>query len=402
MKCKKYITLFFLLVTVLAIVRTGVLGASPGPQVRVSLLKYSPTPAEPGSVVDVWLQLTSPSVPVDDVELRLVDDFPFSVPNGQTSVVSVGRIAGAETKVVKFSLLVDSSAPNGVIELSVYHRYAGSVDWIKSKVVLSLQSQSSLLVVDSFSSAPEKVLPGQRVDISIALKNNGRVGVKDVDVSLDLSGSKFSILGGGTKKRIDSITIGESAVASFSLIADASADVKVYDIPVLVSYLDEKNKKFSDTSKIGLVVSAPAEVSILVDDTSFQKVGVPTTVSLKVVNKGVGELKYVSVSLLESSEYEVLSLSDSVYVGNLDSDDFETVQFLIKPLVENPVLQVGLSFKDPYNVDGSLKSFISLRKKQSVNDGSSCSGWTWIVLLIVAGVGFWFWRRKKQKQSQKR
>ena len=399
MKYGKIITMFVVLLAVL-VVSSATVFAGPGPQVKVSLLKFSPTPAEPGSIVDVWLQLTSPSVPVDDVELKLVDEFPFSVPSSQTSIVSVGRIAGSETRVVKVSLLVDGSAPNGDRELSVFYRYAGTVEWLKSKVILSLQSQNSLLVVDSFSSSPEKILPGQRVDISIALKNNGRVGVKDVDVSLDLSGSKFSVLGGGAKKRVDSIAVGQSSVVSFSLIADASADVKVYDVPVLVSYLDEKNKKFSDSSKIGLVVNAPAEVSIFVDDTSFQKPGVSTTVSLKVVNKGVGELKYVSVSLIESSEYEVLSLSDSVYVGNLNSDDFETVQFLIKPLVDNPILQVGLSFKDSYNVDGSLKNFITLRKKQVVDGGSSTSGWTWIILLVIAIVGVWFWRRKKHQQKR--
>jgi len=399
MKYGKIITMFVVLLAVL-VVSSATVFAGPGPQVKVSLLKFSPTPAEPGSIVDVWLQLTSPSVPVDDVELKLVDEFPFSVPGSQTSIVSVGRIAGSETRVVKVSLLVDGSAPNGDRELSVFYRYAGTVEWLKSKVILSLQSQNSLLVVDSFSSSPEKILPGQRVDISIALKNNGRVGVKDVDVSLDLSGSKFSVLGGGAKKRVDSIAVGQSSVVSFSLIADASADVKVYDVPVLVSYLDEKNKKFSDSSKIGLVVNAPAEVSIFVDDTSFQKPGVSTTVSLKVVNKGVGELKYVSVSLIESSEYEVLSLSDSVYVGNLNSDDFETVQFLIKPLVDNPILQVGLSFKDSYNVDGSLKNFITLRKKQVVDGGSSTSGWTWIILLVIAIVGVWFWRRKKHQQKR--
>ena len=112
MKYGKIITMFVVLLAVL-VVSSATVFAGPGPQVKVSLLKFSPTPAEPGSIVDVWLQLTSPSVPVDDVELKLVDEFPFSVPSSQTSIVSVGRIAGSETRVVKVSLLVDGSAPNG-------------------------------------------------------------------------------------------------------------------------------------------------------------------------------------------------------------------------------------------------------------------------------------------------
>jgi hypothetical protein len=110
-------------------------------------------------------------------------------------------------------------------------------------------------------------------------------------------------------------------------------------------------------------------------------------------------LKYVTVRLTQTPDYEVLSPSNEAYVGNLDSDDFETVDFTIKPLVESPRLSVQLEFKDPYNLDFSQQYDLPLRIITAKELGQKKTPWVAIVvgLLVVAGIIYW-WRKGKKKR----
>jgi len=52
------------------------------------------------------------------------------------------------------------------------------------------------------------------------------------------------------------------------------------------------------------------------------------TVSIKFVNKGATDARFLNIILKKSDDYETIS-SDNVYIGDLDSDDYETADFKI-------------------------------------------------------------------------
>jgi len=369
-----------------------------GAMVAASVLKYEPAPAEQGNTVDVWVQLSNAGTQADQVAIKFLPAYPFSLPQGMSDTIDVGTIPATEDKLVKFTLFIDGNAPNGEKNMTFLYKYGTRNEWTKFDAPLSLQTQNAVLVIDDYQVNPAQVIPGQPVDVTLKLRNAGRIAIKNLDVGIDLADGSFSTIGSGAKKRVDRIDAGETETVTFKLASDTSTAVKVYSIPVSLYYQDERNKQFTDTAKFSLVVNAVPEMSMTIDSTKFDSKTKPGTVSLKVVNKGVVNLKYVTVRLVQTPEYDVLSSTNEQYVGNLDSDDFESVDFTIKPLKENPRLQVQVDFKDPYNVDFHQSYDLPLRiiTAADLGTGGFPTGTVIVALLIIGGGAYWWFKRKKK------
>lgn len=369
-----------------------------GAEVKASILRYEPTPAEQGNTVDIWVQLLNAGTKADRVSIKFDPEFPFTLPEGQEQEIDVGVIAATEAKVVKFTVYVDPTAPNGDRDIKFLYKYSSADEWVYLETPIAIETQNAALVIDDYSVEPQLVTPGQSATVKMKLTNVGKIDIKNLDVSLDLNDSTFSTIGSGTKKRINSVPSGKSAVVSFTLASDTSTQVKLYSIPVELSFQDERNKEYTDTAKISLTVNAQPELSLSVDSTDFESSTKPGTVTLKVVNKGVVNVKYLSVTLAQTGDYEILSPSNEEYVGNLDNDDFETVDFVIKPLAENPRLAVNVQFKDPYNVDFTQSYTLPFRIITDKDLGKSSSPIGTIVVLVLIAAGGIYWYRKRKKK----
>ena len=74
---KKYMTVF-LLIAVFALVPSISFADNTVPSIQVSLLKYSPFPAEPGNYVTVTLKIENTgSVDANNVKLKFLPEYPF-------------------------------------------------------------------------------------------------------------------------------------------------------------------------------------------------------------------------------------------------------------------------------------------------------------------------------------
>ncbi|HLC32301.1 MAG TPA: COG1361 S-layer family protein [Candidatus Nanoarchaeia archaeon] len=369
-----------------------------GPEISASVLRYDPTPAEQGNTVDIWVQLSNAGTEADRVSIQFVPEYPFNLPEGQTDRIDIGILAASESKVEKFTVFVDPSAPNGERNITFQYKFSSDDNWAQFEAPISLQTQNAGIVIEDYQVTPTPVVPGQITDLMLRLRNSGKVAVKNIDVGIELEDSSFSTINSGTKKRVDSIPAGGSATVLFKLASDTNTEIKLYNVPVSLSFQDERNTQFNESAKISLVVNAPPELALTVDSTQFTDKMTPGTVSLKVVNKGVTNLKYVTVRLATTQDYDVLSSSNEAYVGNLDSDDFETVDFTVKPLVSNPRLAVQVEFKDPYNAAFSQSYDLPLRIITDDDLGKGTSYWPVIVIviLVIGVVVYWRMRRKKR------
>jgi hypothetical protein len=383
----------------LALLSLGAISVSAGgAMVTASILRYEPTPAEQGNTVDIWVQLSNAGTKADMVAVKFQPEYPFSLAPGVQEEVDVGSLSATENKVVKFTVFVDSNAPNGERNIKFLYKHGTLNEWAQLEAPITIQTQNAGVVIDSYTVDPSPIIPGQIFKVDLKFRNPGKIAVKNLDVSFDLPEGTFSTIGTGAKKRIDFIAAEESETVDFQMSSDTSTAVKVYNVPVTLSYQDERNKQYTDTSKISLVVNAKPEISMSVDSTKFTSKTSPGTVSLKIVNKGIVNMKYVSVKLVETPDYEVLSSSNEAYVGNLDSDDFETVDFTIKPLVANPRLNVQMEFKDPYNMEYKESYDLPLRIITAADLGNGGVPWVWVIIGIAAIGGIIYWRVRKKKK----
>lgn len=381
----------------------SVFAARQGPIISADILKYEPTPVEPGGYAEVWISVNNQGTTSEDFRIEFFPEYPFSLADGEDELKTLEALPADENAVIKFRFIVAHDAPNKDMPIKFQYQFGDSLVWTRLESDISIRTAGAKLTVDEYSTIPEKIQPGDFVTIDIGLKNKGKITIKDIDVSLDLDESVLAPIGSGNTKRIKEILPGETGKISFTLIADTSADIKVYSIPLNLEYKDIRNAEYTDETRVSLVMSAEPDLAVVVDSseiTSLQKAG---TVTLKVINKGITDLKYLNARLVSTDQYEVLSSSNEEYIGNMDSDDFETIEFLIKPKTDDVRLNIVVDFKDPYNKEYSQTYDLPLRIVSKAELGQSSFPWTtvFIVLLLAAVVIYWWYRRRKKKKHKK-
>ena len=133
------------------------------------------------------------------------------------------------------------------------------------------------------------------------------------------------------------------------MFPDAASNV--YRVPVQVTYYDSTGTKFTKNEVIGIVVGAKPKYQLDLEESTVYQKGKSGKVVLSLSNIGPTDMKFTSLTLSNSENYDVISKS-RVYVGNLKPDDFETAEFNI--YVKSPgTLKVNIEYKDTFNNDYS-------------------------------------------------
>src|SRR3989344_6959074 len=202
---------------------------------------------------------------------------------------------------------------------------------------------SAQIAVQSFSSTPEKISPGENVQLRVTLENVGNDDIENVLVSLDLSDVPFAPLRSSSEKIIDKIRDNDEETVLFELVALPDASSKIYKIPVRISY-----NSTLKSSLVSLEVSAKAKLDLILEESEVVKVNDKGAVTLKFINNGLTQIKFLKVTLQDSPYYEILS-PRSLYIGEVDIDDFETEEFLIISKVKDSRLVVALEYTDSNN-----------------------------------------------------
>ncbi len=206
-------------------------------------------------------------------------------------------------------------------------------------IILCIASVSALTITSV--DAPT-LAPGQEGPLSITIKNTLGFDIKEVSISLDFSSLPISSVG-SSEDSVDRIDRNDRETFSFTIRAETNAKTGDYNIPYSLTY---KNTTSVKRGTIGIRISAQPELSYSASlETPIQ--GEKTKLSIKIVNKGLGEARFVSFSLSPFG-YTLLSEKE-VYLGSISSDDFQTAVFDVIFTSQKPSLTGTLSYTDDSN-----------------------------------------------------
>src|SRR3989344_6054264 len=102
--------------------------------------------------------------------------------------------------------------------------------------VVSLPTAQAQIAIDSFTVNPETIEPGERFTLRLNLENLVDDDIKNILVSVDLTDIPFAPVESSSEQIIEKMREGEEESVTFTLQALASAEAKVYKIPVTISY----------------------------------------------------------------------------------------------------------------------------------------------------------------------
>lgn len=254
------------------------------------------------------------------------------------------------------------------------------------------------IAIKSFDTNLDKVLPGNQIQLRLNLENVGDDDIKNILVKLDLSQVPFAPLKSSSEQVIDEINEDDETTIYFNLIALPNAESQIYKIPVKISYDDiEKD------SLISIEVSAQARLDLLLEEAEVVKVNDQGKVTVKFVNNGLTQIRFLKVTLQESPAYATLS-SNELYIGEVDVDDFETEEFTIIPRIKNPQLAFNLEYRDANNNNFMETKFIQLNVytlEEAKQLGLVKSNFTglWIIIIIVVILVIFIYRRIRRKKN---
>lgn len=392
--------LVVLAVVLMVLFAAGASAARKGPFVSAEVLKYEPSPVEPGNVMEVWVSVTNEGTTTEDFQIEFVPEFPFELGPGEDELKTLSALPQGENAIIKFLIYVDPKAPTADKDIKFNYKYSASPQWTQLKSPISIKATGAILNIESYKTVPDVSKPGDTIEVELFFRNSGSLDVKDVDVTLNIE-SGFSTIGSGNSKRISFISTGGIASVKFSMIADTSAEIKVHSIPVSLSFKDNRGASYTQDTRFSLVMAAEPELTAVVDSTTISSENTPGTVTLKVINKGIMDLKYLNMRLASTEQYEVLSASNEAYIGNLDSDDFETVDFIIKPKSKNVQLWAIVEFKDTYNKEFERQFYLPLRVFSAAELGTGGSSLPFIIgtVVVLVIIGYMIYRYKKKRKQ---
>ena len=382
-------------------------------QIEVTLINQEPDPAEPGNYVDVRFKLdNNGSEEARNVEVEILPEYPFSLDPGRKALRIAGtlqsRQRGDVGVIVKYRLRVNKDAIEGENEIRIRYRIDKGI-WVEpEEFFIDVQTNDAILSVDSVSIDNEFFEPGSSGILRIGVVNEADSLIKDIKARLDLGNMPFVPLGSTNEKSVYQIDAKKAHEFSFELLAKPEAESGVYQVPLRISYSDELNKGYIKNGTIGLIVGAKPDLSITLDESDIYESNKAGEIVVKVVNKGLTNIKFVNIELIGTDKYRVIS-NNEVYLGNIDSDDFETAEFEL--YVESTrekeiILLLILEYKDANNNNYKDEVKLKLRlysgteaKKFGLKESNGFVGILIVAFIVVAGVLYYRKRMIKKKKQ---
>jgi len=388
--------------------------------IEVSFVNQDPDPAEPGQFVDLRWKIDNLGVDATQpMEFKLIEKAPISIIAPETGIRNIGSLQSRQRDedgvILNYKVKINENAIEGTEDLDLEFRELGSNSHIWHKLenfTILIKTKSALLSVEETKTTPNKVRPGEKALFSIKLKNFADFYLKDIRVKIEPDSTKFATVHSTTEKVVRRLAQGEETTISYTLMANPATASQIHDIPLLISYKDISNNDYNITSSLGIEVYDPPNYILNTDSIYSQGSSVALSASvvdltLSVSNIGKSDINFVTLELKDSDEYKILSKKQA-YLGNIDSDDYESGDFKIfvkKTDKEEINLNLEVTYKDSYNSGLSEMKILPLRiytKSEAVSYGllNKNGGNTGIIIVIILAIVLYLvYRRYKKKKN---
>jgi len=381
------------------------------PEINATLMNQEPDPVEPGEIVKLKFKIENKNAQTEqNVLVDLVYDYPFALYRA-SSIKNLGKLRADNSDddaiIVEYELKVDESAIESVETVDLRIFMNGFWQIIKDLPV-KVKTRDAILFVSSVESDPSTVSPGEDFRLSITLENSADSLMRNINLKLNLSSdTPFAPSKSTSRKQIYQLDSKSARVVDFDMIALPDAEGGIYKVPLSISFTDETGNITSSEEIISVRVSSDPDLLVTIDGYSIneeQKSGDKSSdLSVRVTNRALTDIKLVSAKAFEVEGIEILS-EPEVYVGNIDSDDYEVADFKIKVSSYDKIIDIPieLTYRDATNVQHKETYIINLRtNKKGLAATILLSLLNFIVTisiiaLLVLGV-YWFYKRRKKK-----
>ncbi|MGV8168869.1 MAG: COG1361 S-layer family protein [Candidatus Nanoarchaeia archaeon] len=385
--------------------------ATDNPLLEFTLSTYDPIPAEPGKTVDVWINVqNSGDGDAKNVKLEFMDTSVFTLVSEEDTIISIPLISAHGDYTAKYRVMVADNAPEGENDILIKYSVGSNGIEVVDRVAIDIKSAETPISIKAAKITPSQLSPGGKATLVIEIENIARSSnIRNVDVALQLatitSGTTivdlpFVTVNSGNEQTIDRIAPGQSAEFRFDIAAYPDAEAKIYKLPVTIAYYDDTGEQYEKIILVGVEVNAAPDLLVTLESTDLNTKIKSGTVLFNVINKGTTNIKLMTLTLVDNDEYDVISPSNELYLGNIDSDDFETARFNVKTeSTEKVNFEVKLTYKDSLNNEFTENYNVEYTLREPAVQKKGSFTWILIVIVVIIAAVFWFRRRNKRRNN---
>ncbi|MFA5856667.1 MAG: hypothetical protein WC867_04865 [Candidatus Pacearchaeota archaeon] len=274
---------------------------------------------------------------------------------------------------------------------------------------LDIQNQNRLnfghvLLVKEIYTEPSTLIQGSPSLYKISLYNTGANSLRDIRAILSLP-NEIAYYNDVSEERYPIVSPGGNFILNYNIVSLPKTSDGIYEGSLYISYVNQIGEIKEDNYSVSFIVKGEPKVFMQIESSELYQGNNLGEISVKFVNNDLADIRFLTVQLGESQDYEILSNSKD-YIGDLDSDDFQTSTFKIKTKDKLNVinLPIKISYKDSlnqdYNKEETLVYILRTPKDVGINSNN-----TLLLSAIVLGVVFiilyYFYRKRKLRISLK-
>jgi hypothetical protein len=268
----------------------------------------------PGAETTVTFSLNNPSstTDIDNIKVNFFTEDGLTV---NPTDISIGGVGLLKTKDISVVVKADKDSDSSFGNLRAqFNYYSPNQKTLSVNVPIKIEKLPTLqLVGTTFDRMPG---PGSTVQMNITLKNNGDGVAKDIQLELGESEVFVSETNDAFVKSLGSYV---QTNVPFEITINPDAEIGVYNIPITITYLDEnKGTSYTMEKTFGLKVSGQHQFIITKESQVTITPGGSGIVEVRISNSGNAPINYLSAGFG----------NELVYMGAIDSDDYETENFL--------------------------------------------------------------------------
>jgi len=348
----KYIKILIIMLTLLVSSSAAFSAGS----LSVVLSSQNPDPVSAGNFVYLNVKVSnSVTNSGDNVILNFVENNFFKLAPGEDISKNLGVIPAYSSSlnsnnfvIAKFKVLVKDNAPVGLN--TVKFNLVSGVQEYNYEFNVLVQNKNPSLTISSLNIKP--ISAGSSEKLVLEIENTNSMILKNIIVSLALDRvtptNSLSIISGSNQKTIAQIMPNEKIKLEFDVAASPDSLSVPYLLPIDISYEDSLSNNFSKRILSSIKVFSKPILALKLSSQEIYTKG-KGKINLAIANPGTSTIKGTRVEILPSKNYDVLN-GGFEYIGNLNPDDFQTIQSQIYFKSDKDFnLKVKLNYLDSYN-----------------------------------------------------
>ena len=385
--------------------------------INVVLANQNPDPVSPGNFVFINVKLTNTnSEDTQETFISFEDNQYFKLAEGEARERDLGSIpqfsssSGSSSFIIaKYKLYVETDTPIGLNTINFEVAESGNVNEYEFDILVQDSNPSIELISSKLEE--EFIKAGESQKYTLTFENKNNIELKDVVITLDLQNVESEALStksGSNQFFLDRINGNQQKEIIINLVATPNSDSKPYLLPITIDYEDALGNSYTKSVVSSVQVYSKPELTLELDSQEKYTTG-NGRYTLSIANPSPTTAKGVELRIISQDSYEVLD-GGFQYIGDLDSDDFQTLQSDIFVSDSDAALQIELNYLDAYNKkitetrEIPLKIYSDERLSELGIVGESQGGFsfTTIILLLIVGIGSFYFGRSKGYKKAKR